>query len=216
MVVATSNDKRAFVANIGSGSVTVIDLEKGVAVQSIATSAGAEGIALSPDGNELWVTNRAANSVSIIDTKKLKVVDTLHSESFPIRIKFTPDGPALRDPRLDVSRRDKYALVSNAQSGIVRVFDVKKRKEAHTISFDMKAAKEQEQRLFGDRFGSSPVPIGIVIPLDGEFAYVANSNADVIAVVDLSDWKVMGWIKTGREPDGLGWSQVRVQGSGYK
>ena len=212
MVVATKDDQRAFVANIGSGSVTVIDLKKGVVVQSITTGAGAEGIALSADEKELWVTNRASDKVSIVDTKSLQVVDTLHSGSFPIRVKFTSDG--------------EYALVSNARSGNVTVFDVEKRKEVRKISFEVETVKEQDQRLFGDRFGNSPVPIGIVIPPDGpalrdprlgtprreKFAYVANSNADVVVVVDLAEWKVTGWIKAGREPDGLGWSPVVVAG----
>jgi YVTN family beta-propeller protein len=136
--------------------------------------------------------------VSIIDTKTLTVVDSLRSESFPIRVKFTPDG--------------KHVLVSNAQSGNVTVFDVKQRKEVRKISFEVKAIKEQEQRLFGGRFGSSPAPVGIVVPSDGKFAYVANLNADVIGVVELSIWKVVSWIKAGREPDGLGWSPVVVQG----
>ncbi|MEK9136515.1 MAG: cytochrome D1 domain-containing protein [Bacteroidota bacterium] len=199
MVVGTADDRRAFVANIGSGSVTVIDLERDSVIKSIPTGAGAEGIALSPDGKELWVTNRDGNNVSVIDTKTLAVVDSLHSESFPIRVKFTPEG--------------EYALVSNARSGNVTVFDVKQRKEIKKISFEVEAVSEAQQRLFGDRFNKSPIPIGIVIPPDGKLAYVANSNADVIAVVDLSMWKVTGWIKVGREPDGLGFSSVMVQGS---
>lgn len=202
MVVATPDDALAFVANIGSGSVSVIDLEKASLIKTIKSYAGTEGIAVSPDGKELWVTNRSANNVSIIDTKKLEVVDTLRSESFPIRIKFTPEG--------------KYALVSNARSGNVTVFDVKARKEVTKISFEVEAVSEAQQRLFGDRFGKSPVPIGIVVPPDGTLAYVANSNADVVAVIDLKEWKVTGWIKAGREPDGLGFSPLSVQGSGER
>jgi len=200
MVVADGEGRRAYVANIGSGSISVIDLENDTVINSIRTGAGAEGIALTPDGKELWVTNRSANNVSIIDTKKLEVVDTLHSESFPIRVKFTPEGT--------------YALVSNARSGNVTVFDVKARKEVAKISFEVEAVSEAQQRLFGDRFGKSPVPVGIVIPPDGMYAYVANSNADVVAVVDLAEWKVTRWIKAGREPDGLGFSALSVPGSG--
>ena len=197
MVEASFDGRRAFVTNIGSGSVSVIDLEIGKLVTSIPTGAGAEGIALSSDGKELWVTNRVANTLSIINTESLEIVDTLHAGDFPLRVKITPDG--------------LYALVSNARSANVSVFDTKDRKQVGTISFEVDVSAEARDRLFGDRFGKSPVPIGIVIPPDGQFAYIANSNADVVAVVDLKAWKVVDWIKAGREPDGLGWSALRVQ-----
>jgi YVTN family beta-propeller protein len=46
MVVLTPDGKRAFVANIGSGSVTAIDLASGKVVKQIATGQGSEGIAI--------------------------------------------------------------------------------------------------------------------------------------------------------------------------
>ena len=58
MVVSTPDGARAFVANIGSGSVTVVEGRK--AIRQIPTGKGAEGIAITPDGREVWVVNREA------------------------------------------------------------------------------------------------------------------------------------------------------------
>jgi YVTN family beta-propeller protein len=196
MVALTLNSARAFVANIGSGTVTVIDLQEKKKVSDIATGAGAEGICITPDGKEIWVTNRAANTVSIIEAKTLSVVSTLESKDFPIRAKITPNGA--------------FALISNARSGDISVFDVKKRVEVRRIPMGFSAVNDVDTRLFGDRFGTSPVPIGILISPDGHYAYVANSNADLVTVIDLREWKIIGRIATGKEPDGLGFSPITL------
>jgi YVTN family beta-propeller protein len=99
-------------------------------------------------------------------------------------------------------------LVSNARSGDVAVFDAGTRTEVHRLNMQLTAVEEKDQRLFGDRFGASPTPVGIVIPPDGKRAYVANTNADIVTVIDLSKWEISGRLPTGKEPDGLGWSPL--------
>ena len=196
MVVASPDGKRAFVANIGSGSVSVIDLAAGSRVANIPTGAGAEGIDITPDGRHVWVTNRAADTVSVLDAASLEVLATLESKSFPIRARATPDG--------------RHVLVSNARTGDIAVFDARERREARRVTLQL-AAADLSGRLFGDQFGDSSVPIGILIPPDGRRAYVAHANADVISVVDLGEWKSVGTLRAGREPDGMAYSALRVQ-----
>ena len=189
MVSASPDGKRAFVANIGSGSVTVVELAQGKAVSDIPTGEGAEGIDVTPDGKQVWVTNREADTVSVIDTSTLKVAATLPAAAFPIRVKVTPDG--------------KRALVSCARSGDVAVFDVASRKEVGRIGMDREAVPGSAERLFSTQFGKSPVPVGILISPDGKRAWVASTNADVVSVIDLVTLTVVGRLTAGREPDGL-------------
>jgi len=193
MLAVTPDGSRVFVANIGSGSVTVIDLEKGERLGTIATGRGAEGIDVSPDGREVWVTNRQAYTVSVIDARTLDVLAEIPCGQFPIRARFTPDG--------------EHVLVTCARSGDVAVFDASERREVHRVAMELDA-KDGQGRLFGDQFGQSPVPIGVLIPPDGARAYIANAQADVIAVVDLERWKVVDLLKAGREPDGMAWSPI--------
>jgi YVTN family beta-propeller protein len=177
--------------------MTVLDLRASKKLKDVETGAGAEGIDITPDGKEVWVTNRAANTVSVVDAATLKLVATLASKDFPIRCKITPDGT--------------HALVSNARSGDVAVFDVKSRKETTRIKMELDPVSETDKRLFGDQFGASPVPIGILIHPNGSHAYIANSNADMVTVIDLKSWRVVNRIKTGKEPDGLGYSGLPVR-----
>ncbi|HKQ12178.1 MAG TPA: cytochrome D1 domain-containing protein [Steroidobacteraceae bacterium] len=182
MVALAPAHDRAFVANINSGSVSVIDLKQQRRVANITTGDGTEGIAISPDQREVWAGNRDGNTLSIIDVASLKVVATLPSKSFPIRLKFTADG--------------KNVLVANAQSGAVAVWDAATRRELRRV--DMQEPKQSQ-------WGS---PIGILVAAPLSQAFVATPNLDQVAVIDLATWQVVDWLTTGDEPDGLGYSQL--------
>ncbi|HVR41864.1 MAG TPA: cytochrome D1 domain-containing protein [Thermoanaerobaculia bacterium] len=180
---------RAFVANIGSGSVTAIDLSGKTGAVRIATGAGAEGIAVRPESREVWVTNREADTLSVIDVDTLEVKATIEAKGFPIRIAFTPDGTR--------------AIVSAARSGEVVLIDAGERRELRRAALDLGTAPDAAQRLFGDQFGASPVPVGIVMAADGKTAFVAATQSDAVVVIDTATLEVRDLLKAGREPDGM-------------
>ena len=159
MVAVTLDGSRAFVANIRSGSVTVIDLDDGKKLKDIVTGAGAEGIAITPDGKEIWVGNRGSESLTIIDSITLEIIAEIPCKGLPIRVAVTPDG--------------RNVLVSCADTGEVALFDTKLRKELRRAKLDLSTVPDAATRLFGDRFGDSPVPVGLVISRDGGTAWVA-------------------------------------------
>ena len=183
---------RAFVANIGSGTVTVVDLKRGAKLADISTGEGAEGVDVSPDGREVWVTNRAADTLSVIDPESLEILATVPCPGFPIRVRVTPDG--------------ERVLVSAARSGEVVLFDRAERRELLRKKLDLSTVEGYEERLFGDRFGDSPVPVGLVVSPDGATAWIAATQADAVVVVDTRDLVVKELLTAGREPDGMAWA----------
>ncbi len=192
-MVALDKQGRAWVASIGSGSASVVDLAARKLVATIPTGRGAEGIDVTPDGAQAWVTNREDGTVTVIDTATLKPVATLKAGSFPIRAKATPDG--------------RHVLVSNARSGDLSVFDVKERKEVRRVRFDV-AAKGSEGRFMV--FAEGSTPIGIVVAPDGKQAFVAHAGADAVSVIDLGSWTPTGRLAAGKEPDGMAYSPLSV------
>ena len=50
------------------------------------------------------------------------------------------------------------------------------------------------------------VPVGIQVSPDGKYAFVASTQADRVAMVDLERLQVVGAVFSGREPDGMTWS----------
>ena len=195
MLVLSPDASRIYVSSIRSGTMTAIDVAAGAVIGTVVTGAGAEGLDVSPDGTEIWVGNRADDTLSIVDAKTLAITATVPCPGFPIRVKFTADG--------------KHVLVSNATASDVAVFDAAGRVEIKRIAMQSKAVENTGDRLFGDRLGRGPVPVGILVEPSGRFAFVANTNADVVTVLDLVNWKVFGRVTAGKEPDGLGYSPIR-------
>jgi YVTN family beta-propeller protein len=198
MVAVTPDGSLAFVANIGSGGITAFDLKEGKKLADIPTAAGSEGITITPDGKQVWVTNRAADSVTVLDAATLKTLKTFEAPAFPIRAEATPDG--------------KRVLVSLAKSGDVAVFSTSTLTLERRIPLEAPPAADRAGRLLAD-FGNSSVPIGIEIAPDGKRAYVAHANADQISIVDLTEWKKVGALTAGKEPDGMGMSVLEVKPS---
>jgi YVTN family beta-propeller protein len=192
MVAVAADAGRAFVANIGSGTVTVIDLVAGRKLADLRTGDGAEGITVSGDGAKVWVTNRAADTISVIDVRTLTIDRTHPCASFPIRVALTPD--------------ERFALVSVARTGEVVQLDAKTGRETARAKLDLSALPESTTRLFGDQFGKSPVPVGLVIAPDGRTAWIAATQADMVVAIDPETLAVKGLIRAGKEPDGMAYS----------
>ena len=192
MLALAPDRQRAYVTNIGSGSMTVIDLAKGERTRNVPTGDGAEGVAAT--GSHVWVTNRAADTITVLDVDKLESVAEFPSAGFPIRATATPKG---------------QVLVTRARAGDLVIYDAASFEAVRTVSFDLKSMDVQE-RLFGDRFGDSSVPIGVITDGSGERAWVAHANADVITEVELASGAILRTLRAGREPDGMGYSVLAV------
>jgi YVTN family beta-propeller protein len=193
MVVAGTNKKSAYVSSIRTGNVTVLDLKTGNIVKQIYSGEGAEGLDVSPDGKELWVTNRAENTLSIFDTENLKLITRIESGKFPIRAKFSPNG--------------KYFVVSNAESGHIAVFDAEHKKLIKKIKLTPPVPEGRDKDRYFAEFEGSSVPIGVVVP-DNKTAYVANTHSDVVTVFNLEELKIEKHIEAGKEPDGINYSPL--------
>ena len=111
MVVSVPQLNKLYVANIDSGTVSIIEPET-KQTKVIKTGSGAEGIDVSPDGKQVWVSNRAENSIAVIDTQLDSVITRFSSNGdFPVKLKFNPNG--------------KEVWVANNRSGTISVFDAK-------------------------------------------------------------------------------------------
>ena len=183
MLVISSDEKLAAASNLGTGDVSIIDLKKFELIKLVKTGKGAEGIDITPDGNQLWVTNRADDTVSVLDLKTLKVIQQIPSKGFPIRVKITPD--------------QKYALVSNATANTINIYS--------TVDFSLVKSMTLKNTENNEVLNT---PIGILIDKQGKNAYVAYANSHRIAIIDLKRLVQTGLINAGPVPDGMGYITV--------
>lgn len=175
MVTVGPEEHTAYVTNLGSGSLSILDLSSEKNIQTIQTGAGTEGVTTLPNRNEVWITNRSANTVSILDTNSNEIIKTMESSSFPIRAETSPD--------------QRWVAVSNAQSSEVSVFDTESRQLIQKIT----TVKSDENGM----------PIGLTFSADGSRLLVANSDLDRIAVIDTDSWQLIRTFETGDTPDGI-------------
>src|SRR5436190_1852037 len=83
---------RAYVANLNSNNVSVIDTATNTVVATVAVGSFPFGVAVDPAGSRAYVTNNNSNNVSVIDTATNTVVATVAVGSFPFGVAVDPAG----------------------------------------------------------------------------------------------------------------------------
>lgn len=181
-MLAVSADRRiGYVSKLGRGTISRIDLVAGKVLLERPAGKGAEGIALRPDGLELWVANRDEGTVTVHDPDTLAVRRRMSSRGFPLRVAFTPDG--------------RHACVVNARSAELQIFDARTR-----LALTRVKLTREDMDIRDTALGRGALPIGITIDPVKPRAYVALSGGDRVAVVDTQKWKIVDYWVTGREP----------------
>lgn len=174
MVVGTADQKKFYTANIGSDTVSAIELPPLVAprrpVTHIPVGKQPEAIDLSPDGKEVWIGLNAEGMVEVVDVIGYKSVAKLNIGGRPYRVKFTPDG--------------KSVVCTMVATKELLIIDAATRKEIKRIKLES-------------------VPLGIVFSADGKTAFVTAVEPDIVLKVNLESGQVMGRAQTGKVPDGV-------------
>ncbi|MEM8825522.1 MAG: beta-propeller fold lactonase family protein [Pseudomonadota bacterium] len=172
---------RAYVSNLQDRSVTVLDLTNGSKITDFDAAKEPEGIALTPDGNELWVANRQSNSVFVLDPASGERLGSIDVGQMPIRLAISPDG--------------EWAVTSDLIDGAISVIDVNKRQNIRTIPVSGTADSRQVTLIW------SP---------DGTKLYAAETALARVAEIDFASGEVLRHLMAGEGSDGLGISNVAV------
>ena len=181
MVSVTADGRMGYTANMGSGSLTELDLVAGRATRTLPVGPRTEGVAVVPDGREVWIGSNTQHTVTAIDTRTWAPVDTMSAPGLPYRIAISADG--------------RTAVVPNPEMHLVRVFDVATRTERRAIP------------MTGGAQGAQPV--GVTISPDGRRVFVALQGTNEVAMVDLETGAELARFPVGAGPDGLAVAQRR-------
>lgn len=122
IAVALSPDgDRAYVANLGSSSVSAIDTAAGTVVSTVATDAAPYALAVSPDGARVYLADGAAGAVSVYATATEAVTATVPVGSSPQGVAVTPDGSAVYATNLGSDTVTAIDSATDTVSGDVAV-----------------------------------------------------------------------------------------------
>ncbi len=196
MVAVAPAGDRAYVASIGSGTTTALDIRGRGPAEPVHTGTGdgSEGLAVTPDGRELWVAARADGRITVLDARSMATLERLEMPGVPIRIAIAPDGAR--------------AYVSCAASSEVVAFDVATRRETARRRLDVPLAPAAAQRPFANLAPGSVLPVGLAVAQDGRSVFVAATMADRILQLDARTLDILRTIVVNGEPDGLGITPV--------
>ncbi|MFO1540937.1 MAG: hypothetical protein ACKOTZ_10945 [Chloroflexota bacterium] len=148
------------------------------AVTQVAVGLNPLGLAVTPDGSELWVANvdgadadvKGDGTISVVDTATNTVTATIALGGWPTEIAFTPDGTTAYVPDT---------------GGRTRIIDVATRTETGTIE--------------GGDF-----PVAIALDAAAGRAWVANrgyeASATSVSVLDLAAGTIAGQLTVGLRP----------------
>ncbi len=119
MVVVTADEKKAYVSNSGSGTVSAVALNEAKVIKQIEIGGVPMGVALGPDGRKVYAANRNGDAVVVIDTTSDEVVGRRELPGNPGRVRLLPEGDRL--------------LVSLIETGAVVVLDLESMRTLHKI-----------------------------------------------------------------------------------
>ena len=120
-VIADADGRRAYVTNSEDDTMSVIDLDKGKVIATVATGDYPHGLRMSPEGKSIYVANVEDGTVSVIDTASLSETTRIRVGATPVQVGFTPDAS-----RVYVSLRDenKVAVIDTATQQVAARIDV--------------------------------------------------------------------------------------------
>ncbi len=133
MLLFSPNYRYAYVANVGTGTVTIIDAKTQKIVAQIPTGKGAHAPVPSPNGQRVFVANPGDNTVTEIltDTRRgiFQVGRTIPTGTRPICLMFTADSKKAYvslggDPKAeDLTKTGGIEVIDVDQGKVVKRFE---------------------------------------------------------------------------------------------
>ena len=114
--VAFAAGPKAYVGNFKDNTVSVIDTDAGAVVATIPVVAGPHGMAVSPDGRNVYVSGDLASTVSVIDTASDRVAQTIEVGKAPHGLAMKSDGKLLL---VAVYGDDRVAFVDTSTRAVI-------------------------------------------------------------------------------------------------
>ncbi|HMG87760.1 MAG TPA: cytochrome D1 domain-containing protein [Terracidiphilus sp.] len=119
MLVLSHDGRRAYTANVGPGTVSVIDIAARKVLKVIPISGNTQRIAISPDDKWVFTADQTKPQMAVIDTATSTVANWISMEGIGYGSAPTPDG--------------RWLLVALPDQNKVAVIDLRTMQVAHTV-----------------------------------------------------------------------------------
>ncbi|SFE33447.1 YVTN family beta-propeller repeat protein [Spirosoma endophyticum] len=202
----------AYIANQGSGTVSVINTATNQVVSTIGVGSSPYGVSVSPDGSRVYVANQLSNNVSVINTATNQVVATIGVGVRPTGVSMSPDGS-----RVYVANQlsDNVSVINTATNEVVATIGVGESPIGVSVSLDgsrVYVANQNSDNMSVINTATSQVmatinvghvPNGVSVSPDGSRVYVTNTGSNNVSVINTATSQVVATINVGRTPYGV-------------
>jgi len=187
----------AYVANLNSNNLSVIDTESDQVVATVNGGPTPRDVDATPDGRYLLVVNQSTNSVTVLDASNYSVIASVRVGTFPCAISIAPDGSA--------------AYVTNRTSNDVSIIDLATFEVTNvpvgTFACDVMVSPDSHWAIVTNRLSGNVTiidtatklvvatvptgtnPQGVDFSADSSKAYV--TNASTTSVIDMASLTVI-------------------------
>ncbi len=176
MLILSHDGSRGYTANVGPGTVSVLDIRARRLIKVIPVSGETQRIAISNDDRWVFTADQKQPRMAVIDTRTLTVARWVPLDGYGYGSAPTRDG--------------RWLLMPVPDKDVVDVVDLGTMQVAHRVEL-----------------GADADPQEVLIAPDGRTAYVSCTRNNTVAQFDLTSWKVIRRISTGRGTDGLDWAR---------
>ena len=188
MLALTADARRIYTSNVADGTVSELDVPQRKFVREFSVAPAVEGIAVTPNGEQVWVGSNQAKTVTVLDPRAGASAGTLSGFGMPYRLAVTPDG--------------RTVIITDPPNAVVRIVDRATRQDRATVRIPTDGVGANAE------FPGSPSPEGIVLSRDGRYAFVALQGSSRVAMIDIANSTVAAYMPTGAGPDGIAYSQL--------
>lgn len=203
----------AYVANEGSGSLSIIDTASDAVVGEIPAGKKPRGTVITRDGLTAYVSDQPNNRLLVIDLAQRRVSGDIALGESPEGVGLSPDG---RWVVAAVEERHEVVFVDTQQRRKAFTVPVKGKNPEHAVFspdgtllfvsaeegdavdiIDVAARRQVAQVAVGAR------PRGIGFSPDGRRAYVAAENSSELFVIDVASRSVLKRLPAGVRANGI-------------
>jgi len=184
MAMLNHDGKKLIISATGRDRFLVVDLVTGQIEHTIVTGKAPEHFDATPDGRRAFVGNIEDSTVSVIDVHEGREVQRLTGFFAPHGFSVLPDGSKV--------------YVSNHGAHEVAVLDVASGRMLKRLAVgDVSRVAARDPQRYLSELKGIPNP---TLTRDGAFAYAADSDAGVLAIIDTRTDKVVKTLKVGNQP----------------
>ena len=214
-------DETVAVTSESTGHVVVVRVSDGEIVSAIATEAsGSHMLAATADGRTIWTGDMASNTVTELSVPSGAKIRSFPAPATPEAINVAPDGSRVFAGSNDTGRVTTWTTVDGVPSTVAegfgwpyRIFltpDVEQIIVPDVRNDELRFIDGTSYAELGRIDFAGEGPQGLTLHPDGRHLFLSLASAGRVAILDIAERTVVGYLPSGPGPDGIAYSPVRV------